>query len=279
MRFAFVPATVALVVAALTLPSAAQAPSCRPAPPPTQVFAVDIVVHGAPRAVHWLGGEAFVEGSIGERYVVRVHNPTWRRVEAVVSVDGRDVIDGQPSNSAKRGYVISPYSFVDIEGFRLSMAEVAAFRFTTVPDSYASRMGTPWAVGTIDVAFFPERASPPPVPRPYAAPGSESSRKESQGRDRSGRQRPPARAQQLGTEFGESRPSPVVETAFVRESFGTPAQRVRIRYDDRRGLCSKGLREFCPREDPPYDPYPYTSYPYVSPRRFSQPPPGWENRR
>ncbi len=279
MRIAVVPAAVALVVAALTLPSSAQRPHRRPPPQLPQAFAVDIVVHGAPRAVHWLGGQAFVEGAIGERYVVRVHNPTWRRVEVVASVDGRDVIDGRPSNLSKRGYVIAPYSFVDIEGFRLSMADVAAFRFTTVPDAYASRMGTPWAVGTIDVAFFPERASPPPVPRPYAAQGSESSRKESHSQDSSGRKHHPARTQQLGTEFGEARWSPVVETTFVRESFGTPAQRVRIRYDDRRGLCAKGLREFCPSVEPPYDPSPYTSYPDEPPRRFSQPPPGWEDRR
>lgn len=269
------PHIVALALAALSSvvslsgPAAAQA--WRPRPPPAPTCSMDILVNGAPRTQRWLGADAFVEGSIGERYVIRVHNPSWRRVEAVVSVDGRDAIDGQPSNTGKRGYVIAPYSYVDIEGFRLSMADVAAFRFTTVRDSYASRMGTPWNVGVIEVAIFPERAR---IRYPSAAPRAESSAAD--GDQASERYRRNPRAQGLGTEFGESRSSPVVETMFIRENPFSPAQRIRIRYDDRQGLCSRGLRELCPQ--PPYDPYPY-SYDDAPPRRFAQPPPGWGYER
>src|SRR4051812_16137004 len=34
----------------------------------------------------------YVQGNAGERYVIRVTNPTAHRVEAVVSIDGLDVI-------------------------------------------------------------------------------------------------------------------------------------------------------------------------------------------
>lgn len=270
----FVPFATSLIVALLALPAASQAQPVPSRRPPPESFGVDIVVQGVPRAPRWLGGESFIEGRLGERYVVRVHNPTWRRVEAVVSVDGRDAIDGQPAHAGTRGYVIAPYSYVDIDGFRLSMAEVAAFRFTSVPDSYAGRTGTPWTVGVIEVALFPERVQPPVrrYPAPRGAPEA-SAPHDRDGRDEARRGN---RAQGLGTEFGETRRSPVVETSFVRENWSYPAGQVRIRYDDREGLCSRGLREFCPVRypEPPYDPYPYSYY-HNPPRRFAQPPPGW----
>lgn len=48
-------------------------------------------------------GRRFVLGAVGERYRIRIVNPTPARVEAVVSVDGLDAIDGRPASFAKRG--------------------------------------------------------------------------------------------------------------------------------------------------------------------------------
>src|SRR5512138_1223653 len=39
-------------------------------------------------------GRYYVLGNDGDRYTIRVTNPTGNRVEAVVSVDGLDVVDG-----------------------------------------------------------------------------------------------------------------------------------------------------------------------------------------
>ncbi len=125
-------------------------------------------------------GGMFVAGEIGERYNIRVSNNSARRVEAVVSVDGRDVLTGKVGNyRSQRGYVIEPYGSVVIEGFRQSLDSVAAFRFTAQSNSYSSRMGTAQNVGVIGVAVFEERAPKPPrrqqpvarpqdpYPRPY----------------------------------------------------------------------------------------------------------------
>ena len=66
---------------------------------------------------------------LGDRYRVRITNPTARRVEAVVSVDGLDAIDGKTASfDDKRGYVIAPYGEVTIEGFRTSLAPRARSR-------------------------------------------------------------------------------------------------------------------------------------------------------
>lgn len=100
----------------------------------------------------------YVQGNAGERYVIRVTNPTPNRVEAVVSVDGLDVVDGEAGDLRKRGYVIQPYGEVRIEGFRTSHHDVATFRFSSVDGSYAGLKGKARNVGVIAVAIFEEDA-------------------------------------------------------------------------------------------------------------------------
>ncbi|MBI5532363.1 MAG: hypothetical protein HY898_06595 [Deltaproteobacteria bacterium] len=243
----------------------------RPAPVSYGSYEMEVMVGGSARPEYQLGGQTYVEGRLGDRYTIRIANHDSRRVEVVVAVDGRDAIDGQPASPSKRGYVLPPYGSTEIDGFRLSMNDVAAFRFTTVPDSYASRMGTPWNVGQITASFFPERMIQRPRPMPpiarRSAPASES---------RGGARPERDGAQGLGTEFGERRWSPVHETSFVRADPISPSGRVTIRYNDRRGLCAIGIEALCewrPRPRPYVAPY-YP--PYEPPRRFAPPPSGWQ---
>jgi len=139
--------------------------------------------HGRPLRSFRYQGQLFVLGNYGDRYVIRVTNHTARRVEAVVSVDGRDVLSGKPGDyQQQRGYLVGPHDSVRIEGFRKDLGSVAAFRFTTPSDAYSSRMGTPENVGVIGAAFFPHRRTPPPryrepvrSARPQASPKGEGS--------------------------------------------------------------------------------------------------------
>ena len=130
-------------------------------------YELTVLVDGAPAQTYYHGGESYVLGQLGARYTLRVSNHTGRRMEAVVSIDGRDAIDGRPADYRnKRGYLIPPWGSVDIEGWRISRAQAAAFRFSSVPDSYAARTGSARDVGVIGVAVFPERHVPRPVYRP-----------------------------------------------------------------------------------------------------------------
>ena len=149
----------------------------RPAPPPYSFSVED--ENGNSLATFVKDGRTFLLGEPGLRYNIRVRNPTGQRVEAVVSVDGRDALSGQPGDYVnQRGYVVPAYGSLLVEGFRRSLEEVAVFRFTSPEDSYSSRMGTPQNVGVIGVAFFPERVRPPapvirrphPLPRPAPPP-------------------------------------------------------------------------------------------------------------
>ncbi len=105
------------------------------------------------------GGRTYVVGRDGQRYTLQIRNDTGGRYEVVSSVDGLDVVDGKPANYSKRGYIVAPYSTLEIEGFRTSLESVAAFRFGSVGESYAARTSGDRNVGVIGFAFFAERGS------------------------------------------------------------------------------------------------------------------------
>lgn len=223
--------------------------------------------------VYQKGGQSYVLGDLGERYSIRVTNPTSRRVEAVVSVDGLDVLDGKTASTSKRGYILEPYGSVTIEGFRTSLENVAAFRFSSVDDSYAGRTGSARNVGVIGVALFSEKPAPPIVARPYSKPrpaprsptvgdGAEARGRaeapapssapaappKGNARESASRQAPTTQRPGLGTEFGEERYSPTRYTSFERVS-QTPYSVIQLRYDDRAGLLARGI-ELSPRPRP-----------------------------
>jgi hypothetical protein len=190
-------------------------------------------------------GKTFVLGELGERYTIRIHNPTARRVEAVISVDGRDAISGNVADFVRdRGYVIPAFGSVTVDGFRTSLDSVAAFRFTDAEHSYSARRGTAENAGVIGVAFFPERQleRPKVARRARSAPAKRSS-------PRPGAAEAPATSERddtsrLGTEFGEARMSSVTEVPFTRERSAQPARVVSVFYDDASGLQARGIEVF-----------------------------------
>lgn len=98
-----------------------------------------------------------LEGEDGERYILEYRNYSKTNTyEIIATVDGLDVLNGQTGSFGNRGYVLSPRKTVRIEGFRKSTSEVAAFRFSSVADSYAanSAAGSPANAGVIGTAVF-----------------------------------------------------------------------------------------------------------------------------
>src|SRR5262245_47535995 len=129
---------------------------------------VDLVVvdraTGQQIPVYAHGGRVYVPGAPGSKYALRITNRTGERVLAVTSVDGINVITGETANPAQSGYVLDPFGSVEIAGWRKNMNEIAAFYFTSLPDSYAARTDRPGNVGVIGVAAF--REYQPPRKRP-----------------------------------------------------------------------------------------------------------------
>jgi hypothetical protein len=246
----------------------------------TGAYELEVLVDGMPAPSFEHAGESYVLGSEGRRYVLRVHNRSGRRVEAVVTVDGLDVIDGKAGDyKNKRGYLIAAYGWVDIDGWRLNEREAATFRFAPIADSYAAKTGSARHVGVIGVAIFPERIVPPPRPfwRSSRAPSDFDDARESAPAS------PPAAAEEsraasaaprsrsgLGTEFGEAVSSTIHEVQFVRAQASRPAAVLGVRYNDRAGLLALGIdldgqHDLALRQSA--DPFPSS--------RFARPPADW----
>lgn len=193
--------------------------------------------------VYWHDGERHIAGEPSREYEIRLRNRDSGRVLAVTSVDGVNVITGRTASPAQSGYVLDPWGLVEIDGWRKNMAEVAAFYFTALPDSYAARTGRPDNVGVIGVALFRERERPMPMEGDYmaraesAAPATGASVEAKAAPRQSARD---AEGSRLGTGHGRRLDSGAVYTEFERAS-QDPDEIVRIYYDSRRNLVARGI--------------------------------------
>ncbi|MCB9535154.1 MAG: hypothetical protein H6704_02740 [Myxococcales bacterium] len=258
-------------------PAPGDAAALRPA---AEAWAVELVdAFGRALPTYRQGDAAWVEGRYGERYAVRVQNRSDRRIEAVITVDGRDVVSGAPGDfRSQRGYVVEPHDSVTIEGFRQSHDNVATFRFTDPGDSYAGRLGAGSNIGVIGVAVFTDAApvalAPPPAPphvgwggtdgeRDEVAPRKSAPAAEAQGAP-SVADRGAARPGNLGTRYGETRHAPSVEVEFRRSS-EQPKAVLGVYYDDREGLVARGILAAPPPPPPGPQPFPATTQQFAPP--------------
>lgn len=217
------------------------------------------------------GGKMYISGNPGDRYAVQVVNRTGGRLLTVISVDGVNVVSGDTASYEQTGYVFSPWQSYEITGWRKSQNEVAAFYFTSLPDSYAARTDRPQNVGAIGVAVFREWTRPRhvmPAPSPLenqsGAPGAtmkKESRPDSADRaadapsSATSRSAPAsqeavglARRMQgkLGTGHGERERSNVSFTQFRRAS-RQPDEILTIYYDRHENLVARGIIPGTPR--------------------------------
>ncbi len=205
--------------------------------------------------VHWHDGRAYVVGRPGNEYQVMVRSQRGGDLLAVVSVDGVNVLSGETASTRQGGYIVSPWGRIDIRGWRKSLAETAAFYFTSLGDSYAARTDRPQNVGVIGVALFErkrleprfEEIAPPPAPLSKLESNRESDAKRDKSADRlqspaesqagAMAQRPSA---PLGTGHGRREESRVQWTQFERAT-EEPAETVAIYYDSYRNLAARGI--------------------------------------
>lgn len=273
----------AILTALLAAVACAPTASARTSPASASGYSLQLEdEYGRPLPTYHHRGSTYVLGQYGTRYNVRISNHSGQRIEAVLTVDGRDAISGDLGDyTRQRGYVIDPYGSVVVDGFRQSMSNVAAFRFTTPGDSYTARRGSAQHAGVIGVAVFREVDHHPPValapppsprwgddfeggPRAEARKSAEASAADEApagvGSGRGGmmapRSRPAPTQNNLGTRYGESQYSPVVEVPFRRARSGQPDQILAMYYDDAQGLQNRGIPVYSYAPPPSPDPFP-----------------------
>jgi hypothetical protein len=214
--------------------------------------------------VHWHQGRAYVVGKPGNEYQVVMRNNRPEDLLAVVSVDGVNVLSGETASARQGGYVLGPWTRMDIAGWRKSLSETAAFYFTSLGDSYAARTDRPGNVGVIGVALFQRK--PVPLPEPQASYDAlrETYRQKSEAApsaDANTAKRaagasvapPPAAAAPLGTGHGRREENRAHYVQFDRAS-RDPVETITIYYDSYRNLAARGVLQVAaaPRDPQPF---------------------------
>ncbi len=231
----------------------------------------DIVVHDRAQnrilPVYRHEGRHYVVGNPGNEYEIRMRNRQRGDILTVVSVDGVDVMSGDTAGWEQGGYVLGAYQGFDIKGWRKSLDRVAAFYFTSLPDSYAARTGRPGNVGVIGVAVFRRKSEPvvqyAPPPRqeraaeadasapasalaesrgagPAASPAPARDDQAGLGSSAGSRDAAAQKSARLGTGHGRSEVSQVTYTEFERAT-SAPAEVITIYYDSYRNLVAQGV--------------------------------------
>lgn len=208
--------------------------------------------------LHRHEGRRYVVGEPGHEYEITIRSRDGRRLLAVTSVDGVNVVTGETADPAQSGYVLDPHGSVRIAGWRKSLAEVAAFYFTRHGNSYAARTGRPFDVGVIGIALFQEkrrccdggilgdadRRADPTGPPAAAERHAESPAAQSLQRDEG-----------LGTGHGRRERSAARHTDFERAT-DAPVEIIAIQYDTRANLVAQGVlpreREYAERRPRPF---------------------------
>jgi|GEM_PF-1170500 len=204
-------------------------------------------------------GNTFFAAPIGSEYTITVRNLTGRRILAIPTVDGLNVIDRSRGDWDGSGYVLGPYESVEIPGFRRGddFQYVERFTFNKARFSLASRIGDVRNVGVIGVAVFEEYVPPPPPPRPVydyksssndrlaSAPAAEGMMEEAE----CSRAKGFSQHERAGTEAGRTVHDPVRRVTFRRAS-DTPNEILALYYDTEENLVSAGIFP------PPYEPPP-----------------------
>ncbi len=227
---------------------------------PMSRVSVDIIDRSDGRVltVYTHEGRRYVIGKPGNEYAIRVRNDGNERALAVMSVDGVNVISGDTASPAQSGYVLDAHSSFDLAGWRTSRSRTAAFFFTTLANSYATRTGRPDNVGVIGVAVFRER------PRPVPQFDGKLERRDQPMHEEADRSAPPASAaspmakesgassmsrdaaemsqgkSQIGTGYGRAETSYARYTNFERAS-DTPVETIAIYYDSYENLLAQGV--------------------------------------
>lgn len=106
-------------------------------------FELSVLVNGKPIREYFHNGRFFVEAKNKTEYSLKLKNHSHKKILAIVSVDGIEVLQGKKAADTSSGYVVNPFSSLNIAGYRIDDNNVATFKFTSGEEtgdapSYAS---------------------------------------------------------------------------------------------------------------------------------------------
>ena len=124
-------------------------------------YEINVLVGGRPVDTYQHEGETYIEGRKSSEYKIRLRNNTSTRALFIVSVDGLSIMDGQPASSDSKGYVLTPNTTLDVDGWLVDNETAAKFVFGSKESSYAESIGESTDnTGVIGLQVFAEKQYP-----------------------------------------------------------------------------------------------------------------------
>jgi hypothetical protein len=93
-------------------------------------YEVNVIVNGRPVREYYHNGQFYIEARENYEYSIKLKNHSHKKIMAVLSVDGIDVLKGKSATDAESGYIINPYSSTEIKGYRID--DECGHKLTTV---------------------------------------------------------------------------------------------------------------------------------------------------
>ncbi len=194
-------------------------------------------------------GQVWIEGREGSNYTIRFTNRSPNRVLAIFSVDGLDVLKGQPAGHLSEGYVVNGNSTLDIPGWKLDNQTAAEFYFSRSDKSYVAKIGGNVSnTGVIGAMVFKEWQ--PPVYNNYAFTANPHSSGYNPNALRgitssavgmNSIQSVNAVSSAVGTGFGQATQWNTTPTQFIRENHNIPNAILAVYYDSSKNLQRRGI--------------------------------------
>lgn len=119
---------------------------------------VEILVNGSRCKVYKHNNKFYLESKNNSQYSIKVKNDNYFKVGAAVSVDGLNIINGEPAGNKDPLYILDNYNSIELKGFRVDNDSVAAFKFGKKEKSYATEtQGNEAQNGVIAVRVYKEK--------------------------------------------------------------------------------------------------------------------------
>lgn len=103
-------------------------------------------------------GNTYFEARQGSEFTIQLNNHSSERVVMIPAIDGLCTIDGQPAGLNSPGFVVEPWSSVNVPGWSKSEHSAAHFVFWDKENSYSNKTGRGKEnVGVIGILVFREK--------------------------------------------------------------------------------------------------------------------------
>src|SRR5690349_5729842 len=103
-------------------------------------YEINVLINGKPVKEYFHNNRFYLEAKNGSEYSIKLKNHGHKKIMAVLSVDGIEVLKGGNANEAESGYIINPFSSIEIKGYRIDDNNVATFKFSDGKTSYATKV-------------------------------------------------------------------------------------------------------------------------------------------